>query len=137
MRFAKARRKPGVMNTNESKYHAYLEGERIAGRVLWFAFELYKFQLAPRMYFAPDFAVLRADDILEFVDVKGRTTKKTSAGKVDTFFYMEDSKMKLKLAADKFPHPFKVAYQSRAGEWVHVTVLGEESNETEKENIPS
>lgn len=132
IKFAKARRQPGVMNSNELAYLRYLEQEKLAGRVLWFAYEQYKLIIAPRMFYTPDFAVVRSDDILEFIDVKGRTMKKRAGGKVETYWSMEDAKMKMKLVADRYPHPVKVAFQSKSGEWKHETILGADDDEPAK-----
>jgi hypothetical protein len=114
---AKARRKPGEMNPNEAAYNRYLTDLQAAGQIQWFKFEGYKFKLADNTTYTPDFAVMLNDGTLEFHDTKGRTTKKRAGGKVETYWCMEDAKIKMKVVADIYPHPFRAVWLSKDGSW--------------------
>ena len=91
--FAQGRLKPGEMNKGEAQYAAFLEREKAAGRVLWWKFEGLKLRLADNTFYTPDFAVLGADLVMECHEVKG--------------FWMEDARVKIKVAADLYPFRFK------------------------------
>lgn len=90
--YAKACHKLGVMNQYERDYAAYLDSRKAAGEIISWYFESYRLILGDSCTYTPDFAVLRADDVLEFHEVKG--------------YWMDDAKAKLRMAAAKFPHPF-------------------------------
>lgn len=90
------------MNKTEAAYAAKLEGERLAGEVLWYAFEAIKLRLANNTFYTPDFAVLKADGSLEMHEVKG--------------FWQDDARVKIKVAASL--HPFRfVAVRKVKGGW--------------------
>ncbi len=89
---AKARRRPGVMNKTEAAYADHLEMQRLAGEVLWYAYESVTLKLADDCRYTPDFAVVRADMSLEMHEVKG--------------FWRDDARVKIKVAAEKFPFAF-------------------------------
>ena len=93
-RFAKGRtrRQPGSMNKTEAAYAAHLELRRSAGEVAWYGFEAMKFKLAEKTFYTPDFIVMLADGTLEAHEVKG--------------FWEDDARVKIKVAADKFPLRF-------------------------------
>lgn len=84
----------GVMNKTETAYSRDLEVMRHAGEVLWWAFEPMKLRLADNTFLTPDFAVIAKDSILEFHDTKS--------------FVTEDARIKIKVAAEKFPFRFKI-----------------------------
>lgn len=65
------RLKPGQMNKTEAAYAAELEQRKYAGEILWYAFEPWKFRLADKTFYTPDFGVLRADHQVECHEVKG------------------------------------------------------------------
>ncbi len=90
--FSHGRRKPGVMNKTEAAYAAHLESQRIAGIVEWYAFEAITFKLAADTRYTPDFLVMLADGRLQCHEVKG--------------FWRDDAKVKIKVAAEKFPLEF-------------------------------
>jgi hypothetical protein len=109
-RFALGRMKRGVMNKAEAAYQAHLEGRKQAGEVLWYAFESYTFKLADATRYTPDFAVMLASGVMEFHEVKG--------------FWMDDARVKIKVAADRFPHPFvavKPIAKKNGGGWERET----------------
>lgn len=82
---------PGEMNQTESLYAEELQALKLEGKVVEWFFEAMTFKLAAGSRYTPDFAVLYADGVLEFVDVKG-------GGPMD-----RTSLAKIKYAADKFP----------------------------------
>ena len=91
---AKALRKRGVMNGYERDYAAVLRGKEACGEIKGSWFEAVTLNLAPRLRcsYTPDFMVLAADDVLEFHEVKGH--------------WEDDARVKIKVAADKFPFRF-------------------------------
>ena len=92
--FALGRLKTGEMNKLEEKYSVYLDWLKSTGDVLWFKFEGLKLRLADNTFFTPDFFVMHADQTLECHEVKG--------------FMMEDSNVKIKVAAALYPFRFYV-----------------------------
>src|SRR5690349_7797052 len=97
------------MTREERLYEGYLEAEKIAGNVLWYEFEAIKLRLVQHnesqpdgsikrhsVYYTPDFAVLRASLALEFVEVKGTTTKQNDKGvRREMPFVKDDAAVKL------------------------------------------
>lgn len=90
--FVRGRRKAGEMNKTEAAYASHLEGRKLLGEVIWFAFEAVTFKLAADCRFTPDFIVQLADGVLEVHEAKG--------------FWADDAKVKIRIAADKFPFRF-------------------------------
>jgi hypothetical protein len=90
------------MNKLERDYAGYLEGLKIAGRVIWYEFDAVKLRLAHATFYTPDFLVMFADDTLEVHEVKGH--------------WEDDARVKIKVAADKFPFRFKAIKKER-GQW--------------------
>lgn len=89
---ALGRLKVGAMNKTEAAYAATLDARRVAGEVAWFLFEGLKFRLADNTFYTPDFAVMLADGTLEAHEVKG--------------FWADDARVKIKVAAERFPIRF-------------------------------
>jgi hypothetical protein len=108
---AKGRRRhtPGQMNKLERAYALHLEAERIAGRVQWFAFEAITFKLASDCRLTVDFAVLMADDTLEMHEVKAWSKKKGKS------LWEEDAKIKMRVAAGKYPLRFVAVSRTPSG----------------------
>ena len=102
------KRDAGEMNGTERKYADYLEAERIAGRVAWYAFESLSFRLADRTTYTPDFIVMLADLSITFVEVKG-TKKSRQTGKRSAFCEPHNI-VKIKLAAEIFPFLFSMVW---------------------------
>ena len=96
---ALGRLKPGQMNRTEAAYDEYLDGLRHHGEILWYAFEAITLKLAHDCRLTVDFAVMAKDGALELHDVKG-----------SPHVFSDDAKVKMKVAADKFPFAIKVAY---------------------------
>lgn len=104
-RFARGRtvrRQQGQMNKTEAAYARQLEVWRHEGVVLWYEFEPVKLRLAEKTFYTPDFMVMRADGEIEIHEVKG--------------FWEDDARVKIKVAADKFPFKFK-AVTMKSGRW--------------------
>jgi hypothetical protein len=105
-RYAKGRRHvPGVMNKTEEEYaNLFLRGRYVHG------FEEITLKLAPACTLTIDFWVLADDMVLEFHEVKG------GGG------WTDDARVKMKVAADKFPHfrfrAFQKLPKKKGGEWV-------------------
>lgn len=93
------RRQPGRMNNTEARYAAELEIRKRGGEVLWYDFDAIKLRLADNTFYTPDFLVMLADGTLEVHEVKGH--------------WEDDARVKVKVAADKFPLRF-VAVTERA-----------------------
>lgn len=96
---ALGRLKTGEMNATEREYARVLELRRQAGQIDWFKFEGITFKLADDTRYTPDFAVLNADGTLEMHEVKGH--------------FVDDAKVKVKVAADMFPVRFVVVKKRR------------------------
>lgn len=90
---ALGRLKAGQMNQTEARYAAHLEGLKHAGGVLWYRFEGVKLRLGDNTFYSPDFAVLAGDGVMEMHEVKGG-------------FWTDDSRVKIKVAADQYPFRF-------------------------------
>lgn len=101
-RYFRGRARPGEMNRLESEYAAHLRGLQHAGEVLWWAFEPIKLKLARLTTYTPDFVVMTKDGLLECHETKG--------------FWQDDAKVKIKVAAEKFPFRF-VAITKKRGQW--------------------
>jgi hypothetical protein len=117
--YALGRLKPGEMNKTEKRYAEFLWGEKVTGRILWYKFESITLKLAEKLRYTADFAVMRNDGVVELHDVKGRTNVTRKSGeRVEKPFSMDDSRQKMKMAADTFPFVIVVVFQSKTGEWI-------------------
>lgn len=94
---ALGRMKSGQMNSTEAAYAQTLEAAKIAQEIVWYTFEGVTLKLADGCRYTPDFAVLRADGQLECHEVKG--------------YWTDDARVKIKVAAEKFPFVFKAVYK--------------------------
>jgi hypothetical protein len=116
------RLKAGVMNRTEAAYARHLEARKHAGEVVWYGFEKVTFKLASDVRFTPDFVALMADGQLICLEVKGTTTKTSSAGvKSKAPYFRDDARAKIRIAAELIPMAFVVVYLV-AGEWVEEEV---------------
>jgi len=95
---------PGVMNKTEARFADILAMRKRQGEIKDFGFELYTLKLAYRMTFNPDFFVVTLEGAVEFHEVKGG-------------FIREDSWLKLKMAAEKFPQHDFYLDQWKDGKW--------------------
>lgn len=93
---ALGRLKTGAQNKTEASYEAsVLRPAMMAGEVLWYRFEGLKLRLADNTFYTPDYAVLRADGLLEAHEVKG-----------SAHIFADDAKVKIKVAASLYPFRF-------------------------------
>lgn len=97
--YALGRLKTGRMNKTEAAYDRYLAGLQASGAILWRKFEGLKLRLADSTFYTPDFAVMRADGLMELHEVKG--------------FWTDDARVKIKVAAELYPFRF-LAVKARA-----------------------
>ena len=95
-------KRPGTMNKLEEAYSWVLEARKRAGEIQWWGYEKITLKLAPDTRYTPDFALLLADDALEFHEVKGS-------------FFRDDAKVKIKVAAAMFPFKFLLVRKSGRG----------------------
>jgi hypothetical protein len=96
---------PGQMNKTEARYAEQLEAWRLSGEITSWMFEPLKLRLAKRTYYSPDFLVVRPDGAMEFHEVKGH--------------WEDDARVKVKVAAEKFPMFTFIAITHKRGEWVN------------------
>jgi len=97
------RREPGQMNGLERQYSKYLDDLRLAGAIQWYAFDAVKLRLAASTFYTPDFLVMNRDSELEIHEVKGH--------------WEDDARVKIKVAADKFPFRF-IAITRERSQWI-------------------
>lgn len=116
--YALGRLKPGEMNKTETAFAKHLEERRIVGEILWWKFEAIKLRLADGCFLTMDFAVVDAARQLVLYDVKGKMRKTRANGtKYDAAFAQDDSKVKIKLAADMYPFVMRMVYPATGGGW--------------------
>lgn len=105
---SRARHVAGQMNGTEREHAGNLDALKAAGQVVAYWFEGVTFKLAQDTRYTPDFLVLLANGELEVHEVKGS-------------FVRDDARVKLKLAADRYPLRF-VMMQKQAkklgGKWI-------------------
>ena len=99
--------KTGEMNLTEQRYEdEVLTPGMIVGDVLWYAFEGIKLRLADNTFLTVDFAVLPRSGRLTMVDVKGAAA-----------IVQEDARVKMRVAADRYPFAFQLAFPEKGGGW--------------------
>lgn len=96
---ALGRLKPGEMNRTEAAYAQLLTGQLQQGEILWWKFEGIKLRLADNCFLTVDFAVMNRAGELQMIDVKGARA-----------VWSDDSKVKMRVAAELYPFPFFVAF---------------------------
>lgn len=91
------------MNKTEQAYADRLEHQRRAGDILWWRFEPFNLNLAPKLkcFYKPDFLVLDKNSILEVHEVKG--------------YWTDDARIKIKIAASLYPFKFFAVKAGRGG----------------------
>lgn len=82
----------GETSALELEYGEVLRLREHAGELAWVRHHPFGLRLADRTFYHPDYAVMRADGVLEVYEVKG--------------FWEEDARVKIKVAAEQFPFPF-------------------------------
>lgn len=108
---ARAIHRPGVMNGTERAYSLLLSRRRDAGEISEYFFEDIKLKLGKACFYTPDFMVIRTDGRIEMHEVKG--------------FWMDDARVKIKAAADKFPFVFIAAKQKGKNFEIEIIQEGE------------
>lgn len=96
--------KAGVMNSTERQYAYMLQLQKANGTIKDFFFEEVKLGIGKNCGYTPDFMVVNADYMLEFHEVKGG-------------FWRDDSRVKIKAVADKFPFIFR-GFTLKSGKWI-------------------
>ena len=94
----------GRMNKTEAEYAGKLQARKLAGELLYWAFEPIKVRIADNTFYSPDFLVLTASSELELHEVKGA-------------FVQDDARVKFKAVAEHFPARLVWAQKLRTG-WV-------------------
>lgn len=127
-RFAKGFQRGRKVGKNklEQAYDAVLAGQKLAGLIQDYWFEPCSLKLAEGTRYTPDFMVVMPDMEVRFIEVKaGMAVKKDGVATGETKAISEDaSRVKIKVAANKFPFRFVVAYH-RKGEWFWDEIGGE------------
>lgn len=105
---ALGRMKAGKLNKTEQAYADHLEWLKRMGEIVWYSFEAMTLKLADDTRYTPDFIVMAANGQLEAHECKG--------------FWRDDAKVKIKVAAEKFPFRF-IAVKAKAkkdgGGWTY------------------
>lgn len=100
----------GVMNKTEARYAQHLEALRAGGDVRAWKFESVKLRLAKRTWLTIDFIVWMLDGRVELHEVKGR--------KGNRYYATEDSKLKVKVAAEEYPlWTIRIVWPAKGGGW--------------------
>ncbi len=110
---------PKAMNKGEASYAAHLGLEKRIGEVIWYEYEAITLKLAADVRYTPDFLVLRVDGQLECHEVKGPKVFKRKDGSLIRHgaFVEEDARIKIEVAAAKFPFRFLMVWPGTNGEW--------------------
>ena len=90
--YALGRLKTGEKNATEEAFENMLKLRLIAGEIVWYKFEGWKFRLADNTFYTPDFPVMLSNGLLECHEVKGVWT--------------DDARAKIKIAAGMYPIRF-------------------------------
>jgi hypothetical protein len=95
----------GQMNAGEAEYASHLELRKIAGEIVWYAFESVTLILEDpkdttvRIAFTPDFIVISSTGAKEAHEIKGN---RKANGRVKAFM-RDDARVKLAWARQRFP----------------------------------
>lgn len=103
---AKGRLKDEEMTKLERRYAVYLDQQKLAGAIKWWAFERIKIKIAKNTHITLDFFVLTDLDELQARDTKA-----------DRKAVTDDALAKTKVAAELCPWPFFFVYPRDDGGW--------------------
>jgi hypothetical protein len=103
---AKGRLKDDEMTKLEKRYAAYLDQQKLAGAIKWWAFERIKIKIAKNTHITLDFFVLTDLDELQARDTKAHRQAVT-----------DDALAKTKVAAELCPWRFFYVYPREDGGW--------------------
>ena len=107
------------MNKTEALYAQHLSLLLKTGEILWFEYEPIKIRLADNTFYAPDFVVVSKDGVLEAHEVKGfRTFRSKSGIRYGGTYARDDAKVKIKVAAERFPVRFRLVYLDPRMGWM-------------------
>jgi hypothetical protein len=106
MHQAKGRLKDDEMTKLERRYAAYLDQQKLAGAIKWWAFERIKIKIAKNTHITLDFFVLTDLDELQARDTKAHRDAVT-----------DDALAKTKVAAELCPWRFFYVYERDDGGW--------------------
>lgn len=98
------------MNRTESKYADYLRERLMVGEIRWWEFEAWKFRLADKTYYSPDFIVIDNAMRIEAHEIKSEW----STGKPG---WTDDARVKIKAAAEHHPVRFLAVTHMKDGSW--------------------
>lgn len=100
---AKGINKSPYKNNTEAAYAMHLKILKECGEIKWFLYEGINLKLAEGAHYRCDFAVMLANNELEFHEVKG--------------FWREAAKVRIKVASSLFPFRF-IAVKKTKGGWI-------------------
>lgn len=103
------RKEDGPSKTEAAYAREVLEPLKRQGVIREYWHEPVKFRLADRTWYTPDYMVMLASDVIEFIEVKGR--------KADGPWCEEDARVKFKVAADLYPFTFRMVWPRKGGGW--------------------
>lgn len=98
------------MNHTEEKYSRHLQDRLMVGEIRWWGYETWKFRLADKTWYTPDFIVVTNDLKIEAHEVKALW----NTGKPG---WQEDARVKIKAAAEIHPVKFIAVTLTRDGSW--------------------
>lgn len=129
-RFAKGfqRGKKTGKSKVEQTYDVHLERKKLNGQILDYWYEGLTLKLEKDVRYTPDYLVMTLDGTLECHEVKAGMKQKETGRIVP--ISEDSSKIKLKVAAGKFPFVFRLAFLHKH-EWYFITV-----GEPEPEEMP-
>jgi hypothetical protein len=97
-------------NKTEARFGAYLDTLLKYGAIRAYWFESVKLRLARTTFYTPDYFVIRSDGLPGCYEVKG--------------FWRDDARVKIKVAAEKYPGIAFVAVRLVNREWEFETIQG-------------
>lgn len=92
----------------ELEYSRYLDLQKAAGMVGWWAYEPDRLQIGVGAFYTPDFLVKLPNGVTQYREVKG--------------YKREAAMVRLKAAAFQFPESRFVLVTKKQGAWVHTTI---------------
>lgn len=107
------------MNKTETRFAQWLEIQKRCGEIEWWEFQPMTFRIADDCRYTPDFVVCDFNGRLKCIDIKGSKRKKSDGS--TTYWCEEDAKIKIKVAAKKFPFfDWSIYHPLPNGEWQEV-----------------
>jgi hypothetical protein len=97
-------------NKTEARFDRKLADLKHGGHIVDYSFESLKFRLAGRTWYTPDFVAALPGGSMIVYEVKG--------------FWRDDARVKIKVAAEMYPHFRWFAVRWVGGEWVFDWIRG-------------